>query len=55
VYNFNIKYKKGAIMTHVQVSVETRDKLKELRKENGLASMDEVIKRLVNKCSKKIS
>jgi len=42
-------------MTHIAVSDETRDKLMELKKEKGLISMEEVIKRMIKKCGEKIS
>ena len=42
-------------MTHIAVAEETRDELMKLKKEKGLASMDEVIKRLIKKCGEKIS
>jgi len=41
-------------MTHIQVSEKTRDALKEIRKDKGLASMDEVIKRLLIKCKNRV-
>ncbi len=42
-------------MTHIAVEEETRDKLMKLKKEKGLVSMDEVIKRLIKKCGDKVS
>ena len=42
-------------MTHVIVEEEIRDQLMKLKKEKGLASANEVIKRLIKKCGDKIS
>ena len=41
--------------THIQVNETTRDELLRIKKEKGLASMNEVIKRLIAKCGTKIS
>jgi len=41
-------------MTHITVSEETRDKLMKMKKEKGLISMDEVVKRMIKKCGEKI-
>ena len=42
-------------MTHVAVEDEIRNELMKIKKEKGLVSMSEVIKRLIKKCGYKIS
>ena len=44
----------GATDTHIAVTTEVRDELKALRVKLGLVSMNELIKRLLNKCKEEI-